>query len=126
MKISKAKQDQILSAIGLIVGPARISYEESQFTKYISKEYTNSERRKSDDIYRMFELTLLHHDSGLRIVYTTTESYYGDSVEYKLIGMFIVSQTQEQIDIVEVDFAKRVFFTSNEAISFAEVDKVTE
>ncbi len=125
MKISKARQERILSSIGLKLGDNTISYEESQFNKYISREYLNSERRQSDDIYRMFELTLLHRDSGLRIVYTTTESYYGDSVEYKVIDMFILSLTQKRLELTDVDFIKKVFLTTSEVIPFAEVDRLS-
>ncbi len=123
MKISKAKQDHILSSIGLLVELNSISYEESQFKKYISREYSHSERRQTDEIYRMFELTLLHIDSGLRIVYTTTESYFGDSVEHKVIDLFIVTPTQKRLEIEDVDFTKRVLFTSSGMIPFAGVDR---
>lgn len=126
MNINKAKQGQILSAIGLLIERSNISYVESHFEKYISSEYMNSERKKSDEIYRMFESTLLHKDSGLRTVYTTTESYYGDSVEYNLIDIFIITLTQKRLEIVDVDFSKKVFFTPNEIIPFAEVDVLTE
>lgn len=126
MKISKAKQDQILSAIGLTLRGNIISYEASQFKKYISLDYMNSQRKQSDEIYRMFEITLLHNDSGLRMVYTTTESYFGDSVEYKLIDIFIITLSQKRLEIVDVDFSKEVFFTSTEIIPFAEVDRLIE
>ena len=126
MKISKAKQDQILSTIGLELSRNSISYHESQFKKYISQEYINSERKQSDEIYRMFEITLLHKSSGLRIVYTTTESYYGDSVEYKVIAMFIITRSQKQLDIVNADFNEEIFFTTAETIPFTEVDRVRE
>ncbi len=122
MKISKEKQEQILSTIGLQLSLHSISYNESQFKKYISREYSNSKRKQSDEIYRMFEITLLHTDSGLRMVYTTTESYYGDSDEYKLISLFIITRSQKQIEIMNVDFNKKLFFTTNEIIPFAEVD----
>ena len=122
MKISKEKQDQILSTIGLHISLHDISYDESRFKKYISREYSNSKRKQSDEIYRMFEITLLHTDSGLRMVYTTTESYYGDSDEYKLISLFIITRSQKQIEIMDVDFNKKLFFTTNEIIPFAEVD----
>ena len=126
MKISKAKQDQILSTIGFTIRPDAISYEEGQFRKYISREYLNSERRQTDEIYRMFELTLLHMDSGLRIVYTTTESYFGDSVEYKVIDMFIITLTQKRLEIADVDFIKEVFFTTSGVIPFTGVDRRIE
>ena len=122
MKISKAKQDQISAAIGLQFGKNNISYDEGVFKKYISREYTNSVRKRSDEIYRMFEMSLIHQVSGLRITYTTTESYFGDSVEYKLISMFIITRAQKTMEIVDVDFNEKLFFTTNEVIPFAEVD----
>lgn len=73
----------------------------------------------------MFEITLLHSESGLRIVYTTAESYYGDSVEYKLIRMFIIKKDQKQLDIEDVDFSKEVFVTASEMIPFVAVDRVS-
>ncbi len=126
MKISKARQDQILSSIGLKLEPDNIAYEESQFMKYISKEYLTSERKQTDEIYRMFELNLLHRDSGLRIVYTSTESYFGDHVEYKVIDLFIISATQKRLELADVDFTKRAFLTSDGVIPFAEVDRQTD
>ena len=126
MKISKAKQNQILSTIGLIIRLNTISYEDSQFKKYISIEYLNSQRKQSDEIYRMFEITLLHIHSGLRLVYTTTESYYGDSVDYKLIDIFIITLLKKRLEIKDVDFGKEVFFTTNGMMPFAEIDRINE
>lgn len=126
MKISKLKQDQILSAIGLRLDLNNISYDESQFKKYISQEYKNSERFQSDEIYRMFEINLLHKASGLRIVYTTTESYYGDSDEYKVIAMFIITRSHKQLDIMDADFNEKVFITTTGVMPFAEVDGLVE
>lgn len=125
MKINKAKSDQLLSAIGLEVSQHHIFYDESQFKKYISSEYMNSERFQSDKIYRMFELTLMHKASGLRNTYTTTESYYGEHVDYKVIALFIITESQQQIEIVDVDFNQHVFVTSAEMIPFTEVDRLT-
>ena len=124
MKISEANQLRILSTIGLTLGSNIIHYPEGEFKQYISTEYKNSERFKSDEIYRMFEINLLHIHSGLRIVYTTAESYYGDSVEYKLIRMFIITQDQKQLDIEDVDFSEAVFVTAAGIIAFSEVDGV--
>ena len=126
MEISQSKQDEILAAIGLSFGQNTISYKKRQFKKYVSTEYRNSERYESDKIYRMFEITLLHKRSGLRVVYTTTESYWGDSDEYKLMNMFIITSSEKRLLIVDVDFSKEVFITSDEIIPFAEVNKSTE
>lgn len=126
MKLSELRQSQILSAIGLTLSHDTISYEDRHFKKYVSREYLNSERRQSDEIYRMFEPTLLHVESGLRLVYTTTEGYYGDSVEYRLINIFIVTLTNKHLDVEDVDFNKKVFLTSTGIIPFAEVDRLVE
>lgn len=121
----ETKQCEILSTIGLVLERNNISYDENQFSKYISSEYLNSERRQTDEDYRMFEITLLHHDSGLRVVYTTTESYFGDRVEYRVIDMFINTPTHKRLEVADVDFRKKVFLASGEIIQFGEVDKRT-
>lgn len=126
MKINKTKQEQILSHIGLQIENGILSYEKGHFSKYISTEYMNSERKQTDEIYRMSEYTLLHSESGLRIVYTETEGYYGDTVEYKVIDIFIITQEQNRLDVVDVDFNKKVFITPSEIIPFAKVDALTE
>ena len=126
MEISQSKQDEILAAIGLSFGQNTISYKKRQFKKYVSTEYRNSERYESDKSYRMFEITLLHKRSGLRVVYTTSESYWGDSDEYKLMNMFIITSSEKRLLIVDVDFSKEVFITSDKIIPFAEVNKSTE
>ena len=74
----------------------------------------------------MFEINLLHKASGLRIVYTTTESYYGDSVEYRVITIFIITRSQKQHEIVNADFNEEIFFTTTESIPFTEVDRLIE
>lgn len=124
MKISAANQSRILSDIELVLSSNIIHYPEGQFKQYISTEYKNSDRYQTDGTYRMFEINLLHIHSGLRIVYTTAESYYGDSVEYKLIRMFIITRDQKQLDIEDVDFSGEVFVTADGIIAFSEVDAV--
>lgn len=116
---------QILSTLGLTVGPDLLNYSNNGFTKYISAEYLRSERHDSDEIYRMSELTLLHHATGLRIVYTTTESYFGDSVEYKVIGLYITTLSKQTLSVLDVEFEKEEFITSTGRVSFAEIDKGT-
>jgi hypothetical protein len=98
-------------------------YSSEAFTKYVSTEYLNSERHETDEIYRMFELTLLHNATGLRIVYTTTESYFGDSVEYKVIGLYITTVLKQTLSVLDVDFEKEEFITSMGRVEFAGVDK---
>lgn len=123
MDIPHHRLAQILSTLGLTVGPDVINYHSDAFTKYVSTEYLNSERHESDEVYRMFELTLLHNATGLRIVYTTSESYFGDSVEYKVIGLYITTAQQQTRSVLDVDFEKEEFITSTGRVEFAEVDK---
>ncbi len=126
MDIPHPRLEQILSALGLTVGPDGLNYSSEAFTKYVSTEYLNSERHESDEIYRMFEFTLLHHATGLRIVYTTTESYFGDSMEYKVIGLYITTALKQTLSVLDVDFEKEEFITSARRVEFAAVDKLVD
>jgi hypothetical protein len=123
MDIPHPRLAQILSTLGLTVGPDVLNYSSEAFTKYVSTEYLNSERHETDEVYRMFELTLLHHATGLRIVYTTTESYFGDSVEYKVIGLYITTALKQTLSVLDVDFEKEEFITPTGRVEFSAVDK---
>lgn len=129
--MNESQQDKILSVIGLkrhMVWPAPdyVVYDESKFLNYVASEYRDSERRQSDKFYRMFEITLLHNDSGLRIGYTTTESYDGETIEYKLIDIFIITLTKKRLEIVDIDFKQKLFFTTNKIIPYDEINRFIE
>jgi hypothetical protein len=129
MEISQTTQDTILSSIGLkrrMVSPAlEIVYgSTSMFSSYVTTEYRESERRQTDEFYRMSEFNLLHNASGLRLCYLSTESYYGETVDYRLKDIFILTLTKERLTVADVDFINEVFYTTNEQIPFARVDKL--
>jgi hypothetical protein len=126
MDIPHPRLTQILSTLGITVGPGVLNYSSEAFTKYVSTEYLKSERHESDEIYRMYELTLLHNATGLRIVYTTSESYFGDSVAYKVIGLYITTQSNHTLSVFEVDFEKEQFITPSGNVAFTDVTKEVE
>ena len=127
MKDNEIKQDKILSAIGLKrlmvwQAPTYSIYDKNKFKNYVTQEYKESQRKEDDEFYRMFEVTLLHLDSGLRITLSTSESYDGETVEYKLMNIFIITNDMGQLEVLDADFEKRVFYTEGKEIPFSEVN----
>jgi hypothetical protein len=123
------KQDQILSAIGLkrlMVWQSSIDsvYDKSKFKNYVTPEYKASHRKETDEIYRMFEFNLLHIDSGLRLTLTTSESYDGETVEYKVIRMFIIAFRNKELDVLDANFENEIFYTTDLKIPFSETSKL--
>ena len=126
MKPDESKQDQILFKIGLkrlMVWRCNTGavYNETKFKKYITSEYKESERRETDEVYRMFEFNLLHIASGLRLTLTTTESYDGNIVEYKVIRMFIITSLGKELDVLDANFENKIFYTADSEVSFSEI-----
>ena len=131
MKTDLNKQDQILSTIGLkrlmVWQPSVASvYDESKFKHYVTSEYKKSQRKETDEIYRMFESNLLHIDSGLRLTLMTSESYDGETVEYKIIRMFIITLSNDELDVIDANFENKNFYTKDLEIPFAETNKLIE
>lgn len=131
MKADLNKQDKILSTIGLkrlmVWQPHIVSvYDESKFKNYVSSEYKESQRKETDEIYRMFEFNILHIDSGLRLTLTTSESYDGETVEYKVIRMFITTSFGKELEVMDANFGNEIFYTTDLEIPFAETNKLIE
>ena len=131
MKADLNKQDKILSAIGLkrlmIWQPPIVSvYDKSKFKNYVTSEYKESKRKEMDEVYSMSEFNILHIDSGLRLTLTTCESYFGETVEYKVIRMFITTSLGEELEVLDANFENEIFYTTNLEIPFAETNKFIE
>jgi hypothetical protein len=131
MKIELNKQDKILSTIGLKrlmlwQPPIESVYDQSKFKNYVTSEYKESQRIETDEIYRMFEFNLLHIDSGLRLTLKTSESYDGETVEYKIIRMFITTSSNNELEVIDANFGSRNFYTRDLEIPFAETNKLIE
>ena len=140
MKTDLNKQGQILSQIGLkhiMVWPDKYFfpiYDQRKFKNYVTSEYEESQRKKTDEVYRMSEFNLLHIDSGLRLTLTEHESYDGETSEYKVIRMFIITSIGEEFEVIDADFGNEIFYTTdleipftdtNESIEFGGVDCIT-
>ena len=119
----------VLSKIGLksfmrSLPLAYNTYDRSDFTNYVSTEYMNSSRKETDEAYRMFEVTLLHNKTGLRISYTSTESYDGETMTYKLNKVFIQTTSELMFDVIDVDFEKKIVMVKNNIIPFETIRKI--
>ena len=124
-------RDKILSAIGLehLMGsqPCYVMYyNERNFKRYVASEYMNSKRRETDEVYRLNEFNLLHIHSGLRLTLTTHESYDGETVEYKVIRMFITTSSGKELEVLDADFRCEIFYTKDLEIPFAKTNKSIE
>ena len=122
------KEDQILSAIELKrimiwQSPFVSIYDESKFKNYVTSEYRESKRKETDEVYRMFEFNLLHIASGLRLTLTTTESYDGNIVEYKVIRIFIITSLGKELNVPDANFENRIFYTTDSEIPFSEIKR---
>ena len=103
--------------------PTYSIYDENKFKSYITPEYRESQRKDDDEFYRMFEVTLLHLETGLRITLSTSESYDGETVDYKLMNIFIITKDGEQLEVLDADFEKEVIFTVVKEIPFSKLSK---
>ena len=74
----------------------------------------------------MNEFNLLHIHSGLRLTLTTHESYDGETVEYKVIRMFILTLSGKELGVIDADFKNEIFYTTDSEIPFAETNKLIE
>jgi len=123
MTISPDRLKEVFSNISLLYSRNHLNYPRSEFEQYVSPEYRNSSRRETDEAYRMFEHTLLHKPTGLRIVYTTTESYDGESVDYRVIDLFIITSDNKHLAVQDVDFEKQLILTPAGPIAISETKK---
>jgi hypothetical protein len=116
MKISNPNHQKIVRQVGL-----NFTDYDLNFKKYIPQAYPNSETEAMDEIYRMYEHALLHKESGLRVSYLTSESYYGDSVEYTIIDCFVITFQNQKYSVTGIDLEKRIFDTPSGTLPFSAV-----
>ncbi len=127
MKENINSQNLILSKIKLqeemIWKPGKVIFDKGIFQIYVSEEYKNSSRKDTDEVYRMSEIVALHKISGLRLVYVTTEDYYGDTVTYKLNDLFIITLQQKKLKPIDMNTTKKYFIILEGQIPFLSVKK---
>ena len=86
----------------------------------------NSKRKETDECFRMDEFNLLHILSGLRLTITEHESYDGDTLEFKVIRMYIIISSGEELEVLDADFENKIFYTKDSEIPFAETNMSIE
>ena len=126
METNPDKLDKILSAIGLNPFPgwqASNNYDNNKFNRYVTSNYLTSKRKEIDEVYGYFEFNLLHIESGLRLTFLTRASDDRETVQYKVAQLFVLTLADERFEINDADFEKRLFYTMDKTIPFAEINK---
>ncbi len=98
-------------------------FDEKIFDTYVSEEYHNSIRKETDEVYRLSEIVVIHKLSGARIEYVISEDYTGNKCEYKVQDVFIITLQNKRVKILDIDFSKQYFVTSEGEIPFSEIEK---
>ncbi|MGV8944891.1 MAG: hypothetical protein ACOH1N_00550 [Lutibacter sp.] len=131
MKANLNKQDQILSTIGLkhlmiweASGNSDTVYDKSKFKSYITPDYRSPQEKEADEIYRMFNTNIIHLESGLRLTLAASEDYFGETIEYKVIRMFITTSFGKELEVIDANFENETFYATDVEIPFAETNKL--
>ena len=96
-------------------------YDEGAFIQYVDPAYRISALRESDEVYRMFEVNLLHKESGIRVRMTTSEGYFGDRVDYKVIDVFVMLKRGGRCDVIGLDPLKKLVITTGRPVPYSSV-----
>lgn len=96
-------------------------YNDFNFKRYISHSYEDSETEARDEVHRMHEAVVLHKESGLRVSYLTTESYDGNSVEYRVIDCFVFTLQNQKLSVTAIDLEQQAFETPSGTLPFSAV-----
>jgi hypothetical protein len=123
--LTNTRKQEILTVIGLQASMTEKgnadAYNKELFLRYTPRDYPDSERQARDDVHRMSETILLHKASGLRLEYITTESYFGDEYSYRLRSMFMITNENKKVQVLDVDFARQQFITADGVVLFSQV-----
>ena len=103
--------------------PGHDIFAENVYERYVSQEYRFSDRKETDEIYRINEPTFLHRVSGLRIQCTETENYAGDEVTIKVSEVFVITLEGEKLPVTNIDFNWQMVATSKGNILFIALKK---
>lgn len=110
-------QNKILKHLGLRTEMTKLPTSDS-FTRYVTEEYRNSTRKETDEVYSMVEINLIHNPSGIRLTLTSREDYFGDVI-YKVIRLYIITKSKEELELLDADFDNKIFQTPDGDIPFS-------
>jgi len=119
MNPQQEKQDKILNHLGLKAEMTKLPTSDS-FLRYVTEEYRNSTRKETDEAYGMFEINLLHKPSGIRLTLTSREDYSGDVI-YKVIRLFMITTSKEELELLDADFDNKIFHTPEGEFPFSNI-----
>jgi hypothetical protein len=117
MNPQQENQDKILIHLCLRTEMTKLP-SSSKFIRYVTDEYRNSARKETDEAYDMFEINLLHRPSGIRLTLTSREDYFGNVI-YKVIRLFIITSSKNELELIDVDFDNKIFHTPEGEIPFS-------
>ena len=128
MDADNSTRNTLLAKLGLQEymvekNPGPAIFDWNIYDCYVSEEYKNSSRKKTDGVYRMSEIVFMHKASGMRIEYLETEDYFGEETEFKIIDAFIITLEHKKLKITDIDFSKQHFVTPDGLIPFSAVKK---
>lgn len=122
MKISNPAFQKIIAHVGLHLG----NYDGLKFKGYIPHGYKDSETEARDEIHRMYEHVVLHRESGLRVSYLTSESYFGETVEYIVIDCFVITGENQKYSVTAIDLETHTFETTDGTLPFSAIRKTVD
>jgi hypothetical protein len=111
--------DKILKHLGLSKEMTSLP-SSSNFVRYVTNEYRNSARNETDEVYGMYEINLFHRPSGIRIMLTSREDYFGEVV-YKVIRLFITTTAKKELEVLDLDLETKIYHTPEGEIPFAKI-----
>jgi hypothetical protein len=128
MKAAHTKVNKVLSAVGLkermsVSGTVFYAYDRNKFKEYYSRRHTDPFITEMDEVYGIMEANILHLETGLRITFLASESYFGDIVEYHFFEVFIITFDKETFKVEDIDIQKEMFYTKDKTIPFLDVDR---
>lgn len=93
-------------------------WDKSAYTHYTTEQYRKSAFYEADSAYGMYEGHLVHHDTGLRVSFLGTESYFGGSMSYKLTSAYVLTEGRHPVYIDDIDNDNRIFIAGDIRIPF--------
>ena len=111
----------LLAKVGLKVeynctAPDFHFWDDSVYTHYSIGGSSGSS--EMDSAYRMYEGMLINRETGLRVHFLGTESYDGNEMSYRIIGVSVRAGKPDQILITDIDPERKIFIADHEMIPF--------
>ncbi len=92
------------------------------FRTYTRPGYSGSPEQETDEIYRMYEITMLHLGSGIRVGCLVEEDYNGENVEYVVMSNFhIITSDGRNLSAMNVDLDTEEVITASGKIRFKDI-----